>query len=57
MRYDKKEVDFEYYCPRCENYETVETEEPCCECLEHCFNYNTKRPVHYSKNKNYKEAK
>lgn len=57
MRYDKKEVDFEYYCPRCEHYETVETEEPCCECLEHCFNYNTKRPVHYSKNKNYKEAK
>lgn len=50
MIYNKKEVDFEY-CKKCKHYEVVETEEPCCECLEHTYNFNTHKPVCYEEKK------
>lgn len=50
MVYNKKEVDFEY-CKKCKHYEVVETEEPCCECLEHTYNFNTHKPVYFEEKK------
>ena len=50
MIYNKKEVDFEY-CKKCKHYEVVETEEPCCECLDHTYNFNTHKPVYYEEKK------
>lgn len=44
------EVDFNTYCKLCKHKDVLETDDPCNECLEQGYNYNTSKPV------NYKEA-
>lgn len=40
-------VDFNKYCPLCKNYEKADYEEPCNECLEHCVNSQSEKPVNF----------
>lgn len=34
---NKKKVNFDSYCPRCEHWECIEEKEPCVICLEHLY--------------------
>ena len=43
-----KEVYFNYYCPRCKNWDTPEEEDPCYECLQEGGREESHRPVHYT---------
>lgn len=42
-------VDFEKYCKTCKYKDEVESNIPCCECMENYFNEYTDRPVKYEK--------
>ena len=44
-----KEVYFDKYCKTCKHEKLKETEAPCDECLCEPLNWNTHRPVKYSK--------
>ena len=36
-----REVDYATYCPKCENFKVLETDEPCNECLTECAREGT----------------
>ena len=42
-----KEVFFNEYCPKCKNHDTVETDDPCNECLNEPCNENSHKPVRW----------
>lgn len=44
MEFAEFEVMFSKYCAKCKYKKTPETEDPCNECLEYGFNYNTEKP-------------
>lgn len=46
-----REVDYATYCPKCENFKVLKTDEPCNECLTECAREGTVKPL------NFKEAK
>lgn len=48
---EMKEVRFDIYCPKCENKDLSETEDPCEACLLEPTNLHSEKPV------SYKEAK
>ena len=41
------EVDFNTYCKLCKNKDVLETDDPCNDCLDHGWNWNTSKPVNY----------
>ena len=41
------EVDFNTYCKLCKYKDVLETDDPCNECLDHGWNWNTSKPVNY----------
>lgn len=41
------EVDFNTYCKLCKHKDVLETDDPCNECLEQFWNWNTSKPVNY----------
>lgn len=41
------EVQFNKYCPKCVNWETDETQEPCNTCLEQPYNEDSCKPVSF----------
>lgn len=43
----EKEVYFDLYCNECKHKMLDETEEPCCECLEHGTNEASHKPVKF----------
>jgi len=47
-----KEVFYAEYCLRCKHYKTPETEDPCDECLEHPFNYDSHKPINFEEGEN-----
>lgn len=48
-----KEVKFDEYCKKCEYYEKSEAEDPCWDCLNQGWNYDSNKPVYFEeKNKN-----
>ena len=44
---NEKIVEFIIYCPKCEFKDTVETEEPCNECLTSPVNIDSQKPVNF----------
>lgn len=42
-----REVRYDLYCPKCENFKVLETEEPCNECLTECAREDTVKPVNF----------
>ncbi len=44
-----KIVDFEPFCKTCEYQKRPEFEKPCDECLENPVNFESKRPLKWSK--------
>lgn len=42
-----KEVMFHKYCPICQFWEKKENEDPCWDCLENGYNYDSERPVKF----------
>lgn len=40
-----KEVRFDIYCPKCKHYEKDASEDPCWECLNRGFNYDSQKPI------------
>lgn len=50
MRSQTKEVYFNIYCPQCVHYSKAESEDPCWDCLENGYNFDSHRPVKF-KNK------
>ena len=46
-----KEVNFQYYCPRCLYSEVKETDLPCDECLESGGNEDSHKPINFKEKK------
>lgn len=44
---DKKIVDFEKYCQKCEHYSKSESEDPCWECLNNPANTWSHKPIYF----------
>lgn len=42
-----KEVRFDIYCPICQHGKKREDEDPCYDCLENGFNYDSHKPVKF----------
>lgn len=40
-----KEVRFDQYCPKCENWEKSEAEDPCYDCLNQGWNDESHKPI------------
>lgn len=47
MEFSKMEVMFRTYCTKCKHKKLDEKMDPCNECLEHPYNYNTEKPWHF----------
>ena len=47
MRTTEYEVDFEAYCKTCKHSGKPEKEDPCNECLDQCWNEETRKPVYW----------
>lgn len=54
---ETKEVYFDEYCETCK-YESLKGyEDPCDNCLEHPYNYDSHKPIYWEKNEGKKPAK
>ena len=40
-----KEVRFDEYCKKCVHYEKRESEDPCFDCLDQGWNYDSHKPI------------
>lgn len=47
MELTTKLVDFNKYCPLCQNVNVPDTEEPCCECLETAARDGSHKPINF----------
>ncbi len=45
--YNFKEVDFNTYCPKCQNRNKKDVDDPCNECLTVSARQGTRRPINY----------
>lgn len=45
MNTTEYEVDFDVYCKTCKHKDTPEVKDPCNECLDQCWNEETRKPV------------
>lgn len=54
--FEKKEVDFHEYCPKCKYCDTSETAEPCDSCLEIGVRENSRVPEEFKEGKNSKNG-
>lgn len=43
----KREADFEKYCQTCKYKDLNEVKDPCNDCLDQTYNYDTDKPVKY----------
>lgn len=50
-------VEFDKYCSRCEHRDTLETHEPCNECLSYPVNEDTHKPLNYVESKESKNER
>lgn len=48
MEIFEKEVYFHFWCPKCRNSGTKETDMPCNECLAYPFNIHSHKPIHFN---------
>lgn len=46
-----KEVRFDIWCPKCKYEDTVETDDPCNECLAKSDNEDSTKPIFFKDNK------
>ena len=42
-----KEVRFDIYCKQCKSKDKRENEDPCWDCLENGFNYDSHKPINF----------
>ena len=42
-----KEVRFDEYCPKCQHFEKDASEDPCWDCLNQGYNFDSHKPIHY----------
>ena len=42
-----KEVLFNEYCPKCKHYEKLPSEDPCWDCLNQGWNYDSHKPIKF----------
>lgn len=42
-----KEVRFDEYCKLCKHYEKAATEDPCWDCLNQGWNYDSHKPIEF----------
>lgn len=42
-----KEVLFSEYCPKCKHYEKLPSEDPCWDCLNQGWNYDSHKPIKF----------
>ena len=42
-----KEVYYKDYCKKCKYAKLKEHEDPCNDCLEQPYNYNSHKPIHF----------
>lgn len=47
MDENTKEVFFHEYCPKCEHWDSEETDDPCNDCLNNPMNYDSHKPVYF----------
>lgn len=47
MQIETNFVCFDQYCPLCKNAKTIETEDPCNECLTNPTNIDSHKPVNF----------
>ena len=45
-------VQFDKYCPDCEYFTRLESEDPCCDCLDIPVNEDSRKPQYFKKIKN-----
>ena len=50
-----KEVYFDRYCPKCVHTDKDATEDPCFDCLNCGFNYDSHKPVYFEEDEKKKE--
>lgn len=46
-RYDKKEAYFHEYCKKCKFENVDDVKDPCNECLEQPYNFNSHKPINF----------
>lgn len=46
-----REVDYGYYCKRCQYRDKLEEEDPCFECLSNPTNLYSKKPTNYKEDR------
>lgn len=44
-----KEVRFDLYCPQCAHYDKQAQDDPCWDCLNQGWNYDSHKPIKYEK--------
>lgn len=44
---ETKEVYYKDYCKKCKHVKLKEYEDPCNDCLDHPYNYNSHKPIHF----------
>lgn len=49
MEGDYKIIEFDKYCPTCENKDKPDSEDPCDECLDTPVNVDSRKPINYKK--------
>ena len=47
MEYEYKEVYFDKYCKTCKYSDVDDVKDPCNECLDEPYNYQTEKPVKF----------
>lgn len=43
----QKMVFYDEYCPKCKNWKTDEVKDPCNECMDQPFNYDSHKPINF----------
>lgn len=56
MDTETKEVYYNIYCPACMHYEKGEEEDPCHDCLNQGWNYNSHKPIRFDAAEGYDSA-
>lgn len=47
MTYNTKEVYYNEYCHQCKYWDKKESEDPCWDCLDTPFNYDSHKPLYF----------
>ena len=52
-----KEVYFSVYCPKCENYDKLGSDEPCNDCLARGWNEDSHKPIRFKEKEEISKVK